>query len=109
MRKSDENLSIAKEILLPGSLWRDLHAEVGSGNGIEWLLLYEKDPLTIKQRDRLLYVKVVILTEDGRKNAERGQADILRMCNLYAFETATFSRALANAMSEWDLNHPDGI
>lgn len=89
-----------------GSLWRDLRAETGSGDGIEWLLLYEDDPTaTLKPYARLLYAKVVILTPEGRKNAESGQAEILRKCNLRKFETAWFCRALAIAMSQWDAEH----
>ena len=78
-----------------GSLWGDLRAETGSGNGIEWLLLYEDDPTAmLKPYARLLYVKVVILTPEGRKYAENGQAEILHKCNLRQFETAWFCRAL---------------
>ena len=91
-----------------GSLFRDLRAETGSGNGIEWLLLYENDPLAlIRPSRRLLYVKVVILTPEGRKYAENGQSEILHKCNLRQFETAWFCRALAVAMTEWDSEHPD--
>ncbi len=88
-----------------GSLWRDLRAETGSGSGIEWLMLYENDPTTMLPSSRLLYVKVVILTPEGRKYAESGQAEILHKCNLRKFETAWFCRALAIAMSEWDGAH----
>ena len=85
-----------------GSLWRDLRAETGSGNGLEWLMLYEDDPTTFRPSSRLLYVKVIILTPEGRKYAQSGQAEILQKCNLRQFETAWFCRALAIAMSEWD-------
>ena len=86
-----------------GSLFRDLRAETGNGNGLEWLLLYENDPLALIQPSRrLLYVKVIILTPEGRKFAESGQAEILQKCNLRQFETAWFCRALAAAMTEWD-------
>ena len=85
-----------------GSLWRDLRAETGSGNGIEWLMLYEDDPTTLRPSSRLLYVKVIILTPEGRKYAQNGQSEILHKCNLRQFETAWFCRALAIAMSEWD-------
>ena len=89
-----------------GSLFRDLRAETGGGNGIEWLLLYENDPLVLIQPSRrLLYVKVIILTPEGRKFAESGQAEILHKCNLRKFETAWFCRALAVAMTEWDGQH----
>lgn len=89
-----------------GSLWRDLRAETGSSNGIEWLILYENDPTMIfKPSARLLYVKVVILTPEGRRYAETGQSEILHKCNLYKFETAWFCRAFAIAMSEWDSEH----
>ena len=88
-----------------GSLWGDLRAETGSGNGIEWLMLYEDDPLTIMPSSRLLYVKVVILTPEGRRFAETGQNEILYKCNLRKFETAWFCRALAVAMAKWDEEH----
>ena len=88
-----------------GSLWRDLRAKAGSGNGLEWLLLYENDPLTLKPFSRLIYVKVIILTPEGRKCAESGQMEILCKCNLQKYETAWFCRALAVAMSEWDNQH----
>ena len=88
-----------------GSLWRDLRAETGGGNGVEWLMLYEDDPTTLRPSSRLLYVKVVILTPEGRKFAESGQNEILYKCNLRQFETAWFCRALAVAMSEWDSDH----
>ena len=66
-------------------------------------MLYEEDPLAlIRPFRRLLYVKVIILTPEGRKQAESGQAEILRKCNLRKFETAWFCRALAVAMTEWD-------
>ena len=87
------------------SLLHDLRAEKGEGNGIQWLLLYEDDPVSITPHSRLIYVKVLILTPEGRKFAERGQAKILRKCNLRAFETAWFCRALAVAMTEWDNQH----
>ena len=91
-----------------GSLWRDLRAETGSSNGIEWLILYEDDPTYIfKKSFRLLYVRVVILTPEGRRYAETGQWEILHKCNLYQFETAWFSRAFAIAMSEWDSEHDE--
>lgn len=91
-----------------GSLWRDLRAETGSSNGIEWLILYEDDPTRIfKKSSNLLYVKVVILTPEGRRYAETGQWEILHKCNLYQFETAWFSRAFAIAMSEWDSEHDE--
>ena len=97
----------ATNVELPaGSLWRDLRAKAGSGNGLEWLLLYENDPLALKPFSRLLYVKVIILTAEGRKYAESGQAEILHKCNLRAFETAWFCRALAVAMAEWDNHLP---
>lgn len=85
-----------------GSLWRDLRAVTGNSNGLEWLLLYENDPITLIPSSRLLYVKVIILTPEGRKYAECGQAEILQKCNLRQFETAWFCRALAVAMTEWD-------
>ena len=88
-----------------GSLWGDLRAETGSGNGIEWLMLYEDDPLTIMPSSRLLYVKVVILTPEGRRFAETGQNEILYKCTLRKFETAWFCRALAVAMAKWDEEH----
>ena len=89
-----------------GSLWRDLRAETGSNNGVEWLLLYENDPTAIlKPYACLLYVKVIILTQEGRKYAESGQSEILHKCNLRQFETAWFCRALAIAMTEWDADH----
>ena len=88
-----------------GSLFRDLCAETGSGNGIEWLMLYEDDPVSIRPYSRLLYVKVIILTTEGRKFAENGQAEILQKCNLRKFETGLLSRALAVAMTLWDSDH----
>ena len=89
-----------------GSLFRDLRAETGSGNGIEWLLLYENDPLAlIHSSSHLLYVKLIILTPEERKYAESGQAEILRKCNIRKFETVWFCRALALAMSLWDAEH----
>ena len=103
----DKRGNLEKADHLPaGSLWRDLRFETGSGNGLEWLLLYEDDPLSIVPSSRLLYVKVVILSQAGRENAENGQSEILSKCNLRKFETATFCRALAIAMTEWDANHP---
>ena len=92
-----------KTVALPkGSLWRDLRAVTGNSNGLEWMFLYEDDPMTMTPSSRLLYVKVIILTPEGRQYAESGQAEILRKCNLRKFETAWFCRALAVAMTEWD-------
>lgn len=97
---------IKSTVELPAeSLLHDLRAEKGESHGIQWLLLYEDDPMSIKPFSRLLYVKVIILTPAGRKYAQRGQAKILRQCNLRQFETAWFCRALAVAMSLWDREH----
>lgn len=97
---------IKSTVELPAeSLFSDLHAVKGESHGIQWLLLYEDDPVSIKPFSRLLYVKVIILTPAGRKYAQRGQAKILRKCNLREFETAWFCRALAVAMSLWDREH----
>ena len=108
MKNGIDNLNdlVSSSVDLPGGpLWRDLRAETGSGNGLEWLMLYEDDPMTIMPSSRLLYVKVIILTAEGRKFAESGQVEILHKCNLRQFETAWFCRALALAMSEWDENN----
>ncbi len=104
-KQAHDGITKAAVDLPAGSLWSDLRAETGSGNGIEWLMLYEDDPVTIMPSSRLLYVKVVILTPEGRKYAESGQGEILRKCNLRKFETAWFCRALAVAMTLWDENH----
>jgi len=103
----DKNKTIEKAaaINLPaGSLWHDLRAEAGHGCGIEWLLLYEEEPLALKPSSRLLYVKVIIQTTKGREAAENGQSAILSGCKLRSFETAIFIRALTVAMSEWDAH-----
>ncbi len=100
------NIENKTAVELPGgSLFRDLRAEAGGCDGLEWLLLYEDDPLAFVPTSRLLYVKVIILTPEGRKQAECGQSEILRKCNLRKFETAWFCRALAVAMTEWDQAH----
>ena len=104
-KQAHDDITKAVVDLPAGSLWSDLRAETGSGNGIEWLMLYEDDPVSLRPYSRLLYVKVIILTPEGRKFAENGQAEILRKCNLREFETAWFCRALAVAMSLWDREH----
>jgi|GEM_PF-6017840 len=108
MKKAIENFNAPekKAIQLPyGSLFADLRVEQGGDDGIEWMMLYEDDPCTIMRRTRLLYAKVIILTPEGRKKAEKGQSKILMKCNLHKFETAEFCKALAIAMSLWDAEH----
>ena len=109
MKKNNDNpcgLEKRSAVNLPaGSLWSDLRAETGNGGGIEWLLLYEDDPASLMHSKRLIYVKVVILTQEGREAAESGQADILSKCELRSFETAVFARAFALAMTDWDSKH----
>ena len=109
MKNNNDNPSCLEKrsaVNLPvGSLWGDLRAETGNGSGIEWLLLYEDDPLSPMHSTRLIYVKVVILTQTGREAAENSQTDILSKCELRSFETAVFTRALALAMTDWDSKH----
>lgn len=108
MKKAIEHSNIIENpaSLLPkDDLWGDLRAEQGNGGGLQWLFLYEHDSSAVLHPDRLIYVKIIILTSVGRKNAENGQAAILMKCNLHKFETALFSKALALAMSSWDSNN----
>lgn len=103
---TNSNSIAIPDVQLPsGSLWSDLRAEQGSGDGLQWLLLYEHDSCAVLHPDRIIYAKVLILTPEGRKKAENGQSEILMKCNLHKFETALFCKALALAMSLWDAEH----
>lgn len=104
-KRGEQGITKAAAELPAGTLWRDLRAEIGRSNGIEWLMLFEDDPVTIRPLTRLVYAKVVILTPEGRKFAQNGQNEILRKCNLHKHDTAWICRALAVAMNLWDREH----
>ena len=87
------------------SLWQDVRAKIFGDDDIEWLLLYEVDPVAFIPRYRMLYIKARILTTEGRRKAQSGQYQFLCRCDLFKFETATISRALAVAMNLWDREH----
>ena len=97
----------ASEFTVNGSLLEDLRYLKGSCDGLEWLIIYEHRKLWLAYQDTMLYCKVVILTEEGRKLAEFGKQEIFKHCNLRdAHETMLFCRGICLAISKWDDAHP---
>ena len=55
----------------------------------------------------MLYCKMVITNENGRKLAEFGKEQIFAKCNLReGRDTMFFCRAICLAISKWDAYHP---
>ena len=97
----------ASEYTACGSLLEDLRYLKGDCDGLEWLIIYEHRQLWLSYQDTMLYCKVVILNEAGRKLAEFGKQKIFAHCNLRdERETMLFCRGICLAIKKWDDAHP---
>lgn len=102
-KQLQEMQEISRE--LSASLLADLRCVTGSDENFEWMLMFHKHPVAITPPPHLLYAKFIILSPEGRRLAQYGQAAILAKCNIYRGDTSWLTAALAYAMALWDDEH----